>query len=396
MLAPGGSPAEGAAAALTRETGVGELFGGFFLASFTLFTACLADPPPAICRGGFRRTATAGVDGTVLFHLQGTDAQTTFGTASTFALGAGAPAEGPATTYRFRIQTQQLALPDLRLWDPDFRLPGPGQATWDRLPGTGFGDGSGYRVLFETPAGGSVWAFPSDGTQLRYDARVLEDSQGDAVVVARRKLHAEGTDVDAVYGSARAAYVSLAGPPPSRGAPCSLQVGTEPASVLSPCPLTDGDLTDPLGPDSPGTASTSTSGAARPSSATVDLGSVRPIALVVVRGCACRVEASDEGSAWSGLGSLGAADSSLVPPRPVRARFVRVATTGSLGALREISVWDGPPAAAGTVAGAATGTASAPEGRPSRRGWAVGAALAAGVMLGGVAAVAALRRRPRR
>src|SRR5205085_816028 len=177
---------------------------------------------------------------------------------------------------------------DLRLWDPNFRLPGPGQAVWDRMPASGFGEGSGYRVLFETPAGGSVWAFPSDGTQLRYDDRVLEDSQGGTVVVARRNLHAEGSGVDAVNGSAGVAYAGPAGAPPSRGAPCTVQVGTDPVSVLTPCPLTDGDLTDALGGDSPGAPSTGTSGAARASAATVDLGSVRPIALVVARGCACR------------------------------------------------------------------------------------------------------------
>jgi len=93
--------------------------------------------------------------------------------------------------------------------------------------------------------------------------------------------------------------------------------------------------------------------------------------------------------------ALPISDSSLLPPRPVRARFVRVMSTGSLVGLREVSVWDGQPVAAGVVTGAPTGTVSSPSHR-SRTGWLVGAALAAGVALGALGAVAALRRRSAR
>jgi hypothetical protein len=249
-----------------------------------------------------------------------------------------------------------------------------------------------------------VWAFASDGSQLRFDPRILEDSQGGAFVVAGRELHATGTAVHAEYGSARVPYAGSAGPPPSRGAPCTLQLEGRPPAALDPCPLTDGDFIDVVG----GTvaaaepATTAGGGPAAAASATVDLRSARPLALVVVRGCACEVETSADGSAWTSLGRTPAADASVVPPRPTTARFVRVRTTGSLAELREVSVWEVQPGAAGVVFGASPGTggAAAPASRPrARTAWLVAAALAlalAGGAVGAVGATTVVRRRSSR
>jgi hypothetical protein len=376
---PSGSAAPGLPVVLTRETGVAELFGGFFLSSLTLFTACLADPPPAICRSGFRRTATSAADGAASFSLTGKDTQGFFGTAERFALSTRLPAgeneqAGPATTERFRIQSASVTVADLRLWHPAFSLSAAADARWDALPSSGYGRGSGYRVTFEDTPGAPVWTFESDGSQLRYDPRVLEDTTGGATVLAKRSV----SGAEALYASARVAYTGTAGAPPSRGHPCQ----TEPVATPAPCPLTDGDFEHPL---SPGAAT-----------ATVDLGPAQPVSLVLVRGCACTVEASADGRAWTPIGTLAAADSSLVPSRTVSARYVRLRTGASLDGLREVSVWTGEASARGG-GGVATGVggavvASGAHPSSSRTGWLVVAALLLGVVLGAGALVAVRAR----
>ena len=52
----------------------------------SLFTACLADPPPDLCRRRTVRRATTGTDGTYTVHLTGRDTQGSFGTVSTMSL----------------------------------------------------------------------------------------------------------------------------------------------------------------------------------------------------------------------------------------------------------------------------------------------------------------------
>jgi hypothetical protein len=76
---------------------------------------------------------------------------------------------------------------------------------------------------------------------------------------------------------------------------------------------------------------------------------------VVVRGCAteCTVEVSANGTGWASLGSVKG-DGSIVPAGGTAvARYVRVsAASGTLGSLREVSVWDAevaPPGGTGLV-----------------------------------------------
>ena len=80
----------------------------------------------------------------------------------------------------------------------------------------------------------------------------------------------------------------------------------------------------------------STTAPAPAATATVDLGQARTVALVVVRGCSCAVEASVDGRTWTSLGR-SAGYTAVVPARPAPARYVRL--TGATGDLREVSVW---------------------------------------------------------
>lgn len=323
---PSGAPATGVAVTLSREAGADELIGGLFLISFTLFTACLVDDPPLLCRRGFRRSVTTEEGGAVEFQLRGRDTIGTFGAATPFALTTRLPAggdelAGPLATLAFRIQTEAFTLPDLRIWRPAFELVGANRARWDRLPSDGYGKGSGYRLAFEDTTGVPVWAVESDQNQVTFDPRMLEDSRGGVTLAAKRRL-----TVNALYTSARRPYTATAGAPASRGKPCAFD--GVPTAVA--CPLTDGNL-----------QVVNAAEAKTAKSASIDLGTPRPIGFIVVRGCACTLETSVDGATWSPVTDLKTSDAALVPPRATTARYVQVRSEGSVSQLREISVWEG-------------------------------------------------------
>jgi hypothetical protein len=324
ILQPDGSRAAGVVVALQSELSAGEFLAGVVVVPLTLFTACLADPPPELCRGRTVRRVTTAADGTYSFRLTGKDVQAAFGNArrmSVTAEVAPAPGEvaGAAVVAAFKVQTENLALHDLRLWQPKVTV-GPGKAGWDGLAGS-----TAYQVAVEDAAGQPVWSFDANRPEVTFDPRLLEDTAGTLAVSVRGKDTAEGTTVDVYRRSGRVGYRSTAGPPVSRGKPCG----------VSPCLLTDGDFSTRL-PPPPTTTSTT---APTPASATIDLGQARDVSLVVVRGCTCQVDGSPDGQGWAPLGrSTGLA--AVTPARTAQVRFVRV--TGSLSDLREVSVWDGP------------------------------------------------------
>jgi len=335
ILRADGSPAAGAAVGLEPRPSAGELLGSALLVPLTLFTACLADPPPEICRGRSVRRTTTAADGTYSFQLKGKDTQGFLGTAATLALTAEvAPAAGEvagaAVTATFRVQTEQLQLHDLQLWQPKVTV-GPGKVGWEARNGS-----TSYQVLFEDSSARPVWSFAdAKKAEVTFDPRVLEDTAGTLAVSSSEKATAEGTTVDILRRSARVEFRSAAGAPPSRGRPCS--VGRNVPST-SPCPLTDGDFATRLPPPPPTTttAGTTPTTAPAPDVATVDLGQSRNVTLVVVRGCACQIEGSADGKVWTALGrSTG--DTAVALPRPAPARYVRL--TGSSTDLREVSVW---------------------------------------------------------
>jgi hypothetical protein len=348
VLRPDGAPAAGVPVGLERELSLGDALVGVFVIPLTLFTVCLADQPPELCRGRSVRRTTTAADGTYAFQLKGSDTQTSFSNARTLSVTAALPAGpgevgGPAVTASFKVQTLLLALPDLQAWQPRVTV-AAGRIGWERLDGA-----SSYEVGVEDNGGQPVWSFESRGGEVTFDPRVLEDTAGSLAVSARSSASAEGTTVSLLRRSGRVAYRSSAGTPLSRGKPCTRGPTGTP---VARCPLTDGDLANTL----PVPATTSTTLAVTAStvppvsdSATIDLGQPRNVSLVAVRGCSCEVAGSLDGQAWAALGrSTGY--TAVVPSRTGSARYIRV--TGVLSSLREVSVWEGAapaPGAATTV-----------------------------------------------
>jgi hypothetical protein len=335
ILRADGSPAGGVPVGLERELTAGDALTGVVILPLTLLTACLADPPPELCRGRNVRRATTAADGTYSFQLKGGDTQSFFGNARTLSLSAELPpgpgeVAGAAVNAGFRVQTENLVLKDLQLWQPKVTV-GPGRIGWEPLAGAG-----DYQVGVE--AGGQpVWSFGGRGREVTFDPRILEDTAGSLAVSARSSTTADGTTVSVLHRSARVAYRSTAGPPLSRGRPCTQSAGTSPAT----CTLTDGDFTTQLPAPATTTTAVPQTGATPPpppASATIDLGQPRAVSLLVVRGCTCQVEGSADGRAWSTLGA-SAGSTAVVPARTSPARYVRL--TGALTELREISVWGG-------------------------------------------------------
>lgn len=390
VLQVDGTPAGGVPVALEREPSVGEVITGLVVIPLTLFTACLVDPPAGLCRGRSVKRATTSADGSYSFNLTGGDTQTAFGNARSFTLSA--EVSGALVTADFKIQAENLRLPDLQAWQPAVAV-GAGRVAWDPpAPGS-------YHVVVEDAGGQLVWTFDSTRTDVTFDPRILEDTAGSLAVSARTNATAEGTTVAIRRQSARVAYRSAAGPPPSRGRSCAVGPAATP---VSPCPLTDGNLANTLPP--PATTTTSTAGAAVApvaDSVTVDLGRAAGVSLVVVRGCSCEVERSADGQTWTAIGRA-TGYTAVVPSRTGPTRFVRL--TGSISQLREVSAWEGaatsPPAPAGTplpgevpapAAPAAAGSASAEPSRTAPALIALVVLLLAAV--GSAAGVLAIRRR---
>lgn len=329
VLAADGSLAGGVPVALEREPTVGEVLTGLVVIPLTLFTACLVDPPAALCRGRTVKRATTSADGGYSFSLTGGETQTAFGNARSFTLSTGAREQsGPVVTATFRIQTAALVLPDLQLWQPAVTV-AAGRIGWSpAAPGE-------YRVVVEDTAGQLVWSFDSPRTEVVFDPRLLEDTAGSLAVAARTTTTAEGTSVSIQRQSGRVAYRSAAGPPLSRGRPCTLAAA---AASVTPCPLTDGNFVNRLPPATTTTAPGATTAPPTSDTVTVDLGRPAEVSLIVVRGCSCDIERSTDGLAWTAVGRASGL-TAFVPSRAGAVRYVRF--TGSLTDLHEVSVWEG-------------------------------------------------------
>jgi hypothetical protein len=379
---------------LEREPSAGEVLTGLVVIPLTLFTACLGkDPVASLCRGRSVKRTTTAADGGYSFNLTGNDTQTAFGNARSFTVATQVPpaageVAGAAVTAYFKIQTENLRLPDLQVWQPRVAV-AANRIAWDPpAPGA-------YQVVVEDGAGTLVWTFDSTRPDVTFDPRILEDTSGSLAVSAMTNVGAEGTSVTVRRQSARVGYRSAAGTPLSRGRSCA--VGLAPTS---PCAVTDGDMANQL--PRPATSTTSTTAPA-PEFVTVDLGRPADVSLVVVRGCTCQVERSTDGQTWTAVGrSTGY--TAVASARPATARFIRL--TGSIYQLREASVWEGPapqaPATAPpgspptTTVGAPVVAAPAPAEAPQESRTApalVALALLVLVALGTAAGAFALRRR---
>lgn len=406
-----GSRVSGARVALMREADAGDVFVGVV----SIGLSCLEHE---LSECGETRLATTSGDGSFEYRLKGRDTQGRFGTASimelTTAAGRGdGELAGAGVSTRFQVQTERVGIP-LRVWTPPVDVVGAGRivrTTWtDPQPaifpsGADLGDLRRW-VVFQASEDEAVWRATAGAGALELDARILEDSRGGVQVfstVDDIKTSPElGTDVEVLLRSARIPYTSSAGRPVSRGKPCFVaDAAGQPVSQAS-CTLTDGRFDAPFHPV---TCPTNRADCREPThtAAWVDLGAPTDVTFVVVRGCsgACTVEASEDAASWrtlgAGRGEEVSGDIAVAPGRPMRVRYVRVSPDGSVGPLREISVWDPTPVSVQGSLRAEIGKVDrglVPQGPSggSSRGWLL-PLIAGGLAVAAVAVLFAVRRR---
>lgn len=335
----GAGPLAGRPVQLGTDITEGEL-------GFALMTVGLSCTTGAC--GGKRFDTSTKPDGTFEVQLKGSDTQSGFGEAkpvlvTTSAAPSASQVSGASIAASFKVQTENIRLPDLRLVDPALALAGDTEvrATWTAAaPGP-------YTLTFETADPVPAWRAVSAGPAAAVDPRLLEDTFGRAVLAAESSDQIEGSDVKIRWRSPGVAFAAGAGPPPSRGRAC--QFADASGAVSSPvtsCDLTDGDLstsgsTPPVCP--PGQTASTTS-CTQATTAVISLGKPVPAELVVVRGCegGCAVEASADGTTFVPVGSVSDDFGQVaLDGRPVTA--VRVGL-GSGPNMREVSVWGPRPA----------------------------------------------------
>lgn len=349
-----GTALPNARVALLREPDPGELIGAATVVA-TLGLVCLTDQPPPICTG--LRSTDSDRDGRYTFRLKGRDTRGSIGNASNMHLSVRGPAtagevEGPASTEIFRVQTEELEILPLRLWSPRLTLStsaGSIAAAMDPFPAAGYGELETIEASFETGRG-PVWQqedFLGPGAVL--DTRLLEDVSGTLVVTARAHDVASGTTVDFRFRTDRIPYAAAAGAPPSRGA-AVFGHGPGGPTPLPSGALTDGDLWAAFAPlpepsCSPDARGQGCEEARANNWIYVDLGTERPVSLIVVRGAcwSCAVDVSSDASTWIVVGPARTGTHFVsVPASTPSARYVRVRGATShdrvLG-LTEVSVW---------------------------------------------------------
>jgi hypothetical protein len=335
-LAADGRPLANAKVALIRELDMGQAIGGLFVTAVTLGIACLADHPPALCANN-SHTAPTRTDGTYSFSVRGADTQGSVGIASTMeVLVRVAPGNGQAAgalaLAEFKVQTSNVQVPDLRIWNP------PVDLSTDRrsarlirptLPASGYGTGAKYWLEFDNAKGRVAWVVGSLGADAAVDSRILEDLRGTAFVGARTTSSAGGLAVAFTFVSGAIGFEGLAGPAPSRGASCAAVTAGASDAFKTPCSLTSGDF-----------GGAYTSGAA-PTGVLIDLGEVRSIYLVVVRGCSgqCSIAAGADPSALRDAGSISGEYGALTVSPARSVRYVRVTGSQGVSLMRQISVW---------------------------------------------------------
>ena len=342
-----GTPLAHTKVQLFKEADLGEAIVGSVLAVGSLGGVCLFAGAPPVCHRG--HTATTGADGYYRFTLKGSDTQGLVGNESTLDLVVADPAggaNGPNTTVSFSVASTAVSLPDARLWNAApaaSERSGQLELSWSTAPSSApssapAGTGVSYAAqLLVAGDAAPLWSQPAAGGHARIDARILEDRVAAGAISARTTLR---KGVHASYLSARIPLHPISGAPPSRRRPCAAVTGisalaTTPQSV---CAVTDGDLTAPAR-----LTATSGTGSRVVTGVVVDLGQVRRLGLIVVRGTAgmIEVELSEDGvtyhEVWAGTGATIA----VTPPSGPGARYVRVRSTGGLdeSLLAEVSAW---------------------------------------------------------
>ena len=291
---------------------------------------------PAICNKAVK--ARTDGDGRYEFEVKGEDTQGTLGNASTMNVVFSAGRGKTSTAVSFVADGEHVSLPDARLWNPkpqvrdsdDIRL------SWSPLRGSG--KVSYSALLYDASGSSAIWSQKASGDSATLDTRILEDRRGTAAVGATAKLDgADGADdVRANYLSARLPVRGTAGRPLSRGKACApvSDVGPVTTGCFGRCGVTDGKLDAPAQLGKGGVPVTG---------AVVDLGSRRPIDLVVARGFSGQLllEVSDDNHNYRLVATGSGTAVALEPNVATTARYVRLRSPSGLDLSLgyEISVW---------------------------------------------------------
>jgi hypothetical protein len=287
------------------------------------------------CEARPDRELRSGSDGGLSISTNGRHTKTTGGGARWLSLTAADPDEpadartGGAATLAFQVLSEKVDLPPLSLWRTPLRIDlAAGVVTFQPPPVA-----ADVELLITDAQGNLVEQRAGSSTRARFDPRLLEDLPVEVTLVATRK-------VGGVTQVWRSPVVDAKGTrrPLTRGLPCGAE---------GPCALTDGRLALHEAKvascaDVPEGAETCALGDRR----VLDLGTARPLQLVVVRGLAAviTVEASVDGKAWTRLAPYDTG-----PPERMRdvvvqrrkpgagpVRYLRVESTSSLA---EVSAW---------------------------------------------------------
>jgi hypothetical protein len=312
---PEGGAVPGVRLALVRELGPSDVVSGLVAVGASIGLACVADQPPAICQSR-TQYATSAPDGSFSFTMRGADTKTTAGNAATFALSARPPGGSAVTTEEFRIQSDNLTLPGITFWTTVPSLTADAHSvrtTWAPLAINGVSKASSYRTMFDH-SGRLFWSTDTTETSATFDARVLEDAEGQAWIEAKARSTGLGMGVDFTFASPAITYKGSAGAPPYRA-----DTTAKPVPCASPLPG----------------KSKSASGCTM----TFDLGASRSLALLVLRDCngRCALQASDNQVAWADLGAVSSRFATVQPPA-LKARYVRVIAPAP-NLLGTLSVW---------------------------------------------------------
>jgi len=234
----------------------------------------------------------------------------------------------------------------VQIWDPDLAVEAGGGSLSFALSGAA---ADSVALRFEEGARWSapVWEIEA-GDDLLLDRRILEDASVGVVALSHSYVENSAGSFDILQRSGKVALNGSAGPPPSRGATCSIFRGDGSERVISPCDLTDGDLTggyaasdeEPCEQDDEVCREDR-----REHTAVIDLGSERAIEFIVARSSVygrARVEISSDKSTWQAVGSADSGGFTIETGGDAAARYVRLraeSDQGSIAGAKEISVW---------------------------------------------------------
>ena len=308
----------------------------------TLGLACLSNTD-SICHP--LSTAQTALDGSFAFApLKGSDTQGSAGNALLFSTFVAGPAangnqiSAAAVTTDFYLQHVTVILPTARLW-----LPALAQTTaastvslgWPSLQ-QGIGQpAQDYALQVIGSDGATVWSQSTSTPNLQLDPRATEDFGGTWTVTANRTVAGTDTSFGFHYLAPAKAYGSSGRVPLSRHATCAVQ-SLSGSQALSPCPLTDGDLTTFFAPLTCPQGSTCAPGAQN-NWISMDLGAPQGLSALVLHALtlpnssvSLLVDYSNDGSTWLPLATPASSPYQLTKiTAGVSARYVRLRLSDS-------------------------------------------------------------------